>query len=351
MVWADFYRDNKSAAARLAASYTDEQRISQLFLVNLGGNSYFRLREQDSSGRPAIPGGYLFFRGNIAATADGTAAFTKSIRDFCESRGLVPPYLAIDHEGGVVNRLRGILDLESAQWVAANMGVAEAEKLYASQGAGLKRLGFHLNLAPVAESATAVNRDFLGDRSFGGVRQAAAYSRAAVRGYRRGGVHCAVKHFPGTGGADPHTGLSDLNAGAKEMEEVYLAPFRALLAGKDAPPAVLMAHTRTAADPGVPACLSAHWVEKVLRGDMGFSGLVISDDIYMKALADNGYPPDKAAVAAIEAGVDVIMISAQTFLPAVTVIAQKAVRDPAFAAKVDAAVTRVLVFKMYVGLL
>jgi beta-N-acetylhexosaminidase len=135
------------------------------------------------------------------------------------------------------------------------------------------------------------------------------------------------------------------------MEEVYLAPFREVLKGTDAPVAVLMAHTRTNADPGVPACLSAYWVEKVLRGDLGFSGLVISDDIYMKALADNGYPPDKAALAAVEAGVDVIMISAQTFLPVATVIAQKAAQDPAFAAKVDAAATRILVFKMYVGLL
>jgi beta-N-acetylhexosaminidase len=124
-----------------------------------------------------------------------------------------------------------------------------------------------------------------------------------------------------------------------------------VLKGKDAPLGVLMAHTRTKADPGVPACLSAYWVEKVLRGDMGFSGLVISDDIYMKALTDNGYPPDKAALAAVEAGIDVIMISAQTFLPAVTVIARKAAQDPAFAAKIDAAATRVLVFKMYVGLL
>jgi beta-N-acetylhexosaminidase len=231
------------------------------------------------------------------------------------------------------------------------MSPTEAEKLYAAQGAGLKRLGFHLNLAPVAESATDINRAFLDDRSFGTVSQAATYSRAALRGFQRGGVQCAVKHFPGTGGADPHSGMSDLNVSAKEMEEVYLTPFREVLKGKDAPVAVLMAHTRTNADPGVPACLSAHWVEKVLRGDLAFSGLVVSDDIYMKALADNGYPPDKAALAAIEAGVDIIMISAQTFLPAVTVIVQKATRDPAFAAKVDAAVTRVLAFKMYVGLL
>jgi beta-N-acetylhexosaminidase len=144
--------------------------------------------------------------------------------------------------------------------------------------------------------------------------------------------------------------LSRLDIAVAAAESTYLAPFRDLLTSADAPAAVLMAHT-TFADDDIPAGLSSYWVTDVLRGDFAYTGVVVTDDIYMKALADNGYPPEKAVAAAIDAGVDIIMLANQTFRPAHATLTARAAVDSVFAEKITTAATRVLTFKMYCGIL
>jgi beta-N-acetylhexosaminidase len=235
--------------------------------------------------------------------------------------------------------------------VAATHSPEAARALYRTQGAALTALGFHLNLAPVVEPLTPDNRLALGDRSFGPLPDALRYGDAALRGLRDGGLEGAPKHFPGSTNVDPHTGLPELAADADALSSIYTAPFRPLLTGEDGAAAVLLAHTRTALDPGVPACLSAAWITGVLRGDWGFTGLVITDDLFMAALTANGYPPDQAVVQAIEAGADLVMLSEKRIARPVAQVAAKAAADPRFAEKTLEAAARVLCFKMYCGLI
>ena len=112
-----------------------------------------------------------------------------------------------------------------------------------------------------------------------------------------------------------------------------------------------MSHARTTAvDVGVPACLSKVWVTDILRNEYGYKGLIFSDDIFMGALADNGYPPEVAAIRAVEAGVDCIMISEKRFAKAGKVLYNRAKEDSTFEAKIDQAVKRIIKYKIEAGL-
>jgi beta-N-acetylhexosaminidase len=346
--WAEFYQKNAKNARGKTASLGEIQKISQLFLINLEGKDSFRPVEFTPDKTPLIPGGYLFFSYNIAGSPEKVRAFTASIASYCRENAQFPPYLALDHEGGPVNRLGAFNPLDSARLVASKMSPEDAQELYRELGALLSSLGFHLNLAPVAEAETPQNAAFLKNRSYGDAAAVADYARRAVAGYRAEGIQSAIKHFPSSTNVDPHTGLPELNVGLTELERSYVAPFAALL--KADPAAVLMAHTRTSMDPDVPACLSRYWVTQVLRDRFSFTGLVISDDIFMAALEKNGYPPDRAVEQAVDAGIDVIMISEKRFLPALNVLAKRARVDAAFAQKIDRAASRVLLFKQYCGI-
>ena len=126
--------------------------------------------------------------------------------------------------------------------------------------------------------------------------------------------------------------------------------FRALVAKN--PSAVLMSHARVKGyDEKNPACLSEYWVTQVLRNELGFTGIIFSDDIFMGARADNGYPPDVAVVAAIQAGIDCIMISEKRIGSSVEVLCKKAKADVLFAKRIDSAVRRIIEYKIKCGFL
>lgn len=333
-----------------------EEKVCQLFIENLEGSADFVPAERTGalsgapkSGGPLIPGGYLFFAYNIADDPQTVIGFTDSIRAFCGARNLIPPFLAVDQEGGTVSRLRRIAGpLPSEEAVARRLDIASARELYALQAVQMRALGFHMNLAPVAEIRTPENEKFLSSRSFGGARNVAAYGAAAVSAFQDNGIGAVLKHFPGNANTDPHTGLPEI-ALPPEALAASLSPFRRLI--DLAPAGVVMSHARTSAvDPGMPACLSAAWTTETLREKLGFRGIIFSDDIFMAALSENGWPPEKAAVMAIEAGADCIMISEKRFAAPASVLIRRAEEDGEFARKIDAAVRRVLLYKMRRGI-
>ena len=157
-----------------------------------------------------------------------------------------------------------------------------------------------------------------------------------------------IKHFPGNTNTDPHTGLPEINYDMKKMEELLLPFYQVLRSG---PQAVLMSHARTVClDEGVPACFSEKWISLLeKKGD--FSGIVFSDDIFMGALSNNGYPPEEAAVKAIEAGVDCIMISEKRFIGPAKMLVKKAKEDPLFAERIDNACRKIITYKVEKGIL
>ena len=346
----------QAAIQKFIQSLDPVQRYSQLFLVNLEGNTSFSPVESFQWGelpeQELIPGGYLFFSYNVANSPQEVASFTASIQSWCQQRGVLPPLLTLDQEGGFVNRLRGVTSsLPSAQTVATTMTASQAQQLYALQAAQMKLLGFHLNLAPVAEASSEYNQQFLDTRSFGNLSVTEEYAIAAISGFQQEELGSVVKHFPGNTNDDPHSGLPEIALSQQALQELYLEPFQKIIStGK--PWALLMSHARTAAhDAETPACLSRFWVTEVLRQDFGYEGLILSDDIFMAALEKNGFPPEKAAIMAMEAGIDVIMLSEKKFGSVLRLFLDKSQKESEFKSLLDAAVERVIEVKIKAGLL
>ena len=321
-----------------------EEKIAQLFVVNISGGSTFVPVEEN------IAGGFVYFGYNIAQTPYEMQQFNQSVIDYCKTNSKIPPFITVDQEGGFVNRLRSLNGpLPSAQRVTERLNVNQTEKLYTLQAVQMKALGFTMNLAPVAEVCTPDNEKFLNQRSFGNLEQVLQYGGACIKSYESNGIGTVLKHFPGNTNTDPHTGLPQIKWTDQEMK-MQLEGFKALVQKK--PAAVLMSHARVDGyDEENPACLSHYWVTDVLRNELGFEGIIFSDDIFMGALADNGYPPEVAVVAAIEAGIDCIMISEKRIESSVKILCKKAAADSDFEKLIDKAVRRIIDYKLNCGFL
>lgn len=349
-------KDRDETLDRFVKEMPLEDKIAQMFIENLEGNKKFRSYETIGSmtgstdDKPLVAGGYLFFSYNIGQTKEEMQSYIKSIRDYCKQNEIIQPYLCVDQEGGWVSRLKKLNPkLPSNEDVAKTYDIPASYELYSQQALGMRSLGFDMNLAPVVEVCTNDNKDFLDGRSFGELNQVIYYGRACINAYENNGIATVLKHFPGNTNTDPHTGLPEITLSKAELLS-SIESFRELVQYK--PAAVLMSHARTSAiDSGVPACLSKVWVTDILRNQYGYQGLIFSDDIFMGALADNGYPPELAAIRAVEAGVDCIMISEKRFAKAGKVLYNRAKEDTVFEAKINQAVKRIIKYKIEAGLI
>jgi beta-N-acetylhexosaminidase len=252
--------------------------------------------------------GAVFFVHQNIGTAEETADLLRLFRV-----GATGPLLAIDHEGGVVQRLtraHGLTRVPAARDVAARMSPAEARSLYAQAGRELAERGFAINLGPVLDVDEPDNPAIgvFGRAYSTDPETIAAYAQAFVEGFASAGVLCAAKHFPGHGRAvgDSHDGAADISATWTEAE---LEPFARLLASDHAPPMMMTGHLRLdPVDPaGLPATISAPIVTGLLRGRLGYRGVVVTDDLDMGAVS-HIMGRKEAVVAAIAAGSDLLMI-------------------------------------------
>lgn len=331
-------------------SLPQEQAVSQIFLVNIQGNKDYSVVEWNRDGKPLVPGGALFFSYNLGDTVEESIEFISSIEKYCNDNSILRPYLAVDQEGGLVNRLRSLSSsLPSAQRISETLSPNQAKKLYSIQARQMRAIGFDMNLAPVAESLSEENKEFLDTRSYGDIPHSIAYAMAAVDAYQSNGINAVLKHFPGNTSTDPHTGLPEISYDKKRVDDEFLLPFYFILSSH--PSSVLMSHARVPSVDSVPACLSKVWVTEKLKGQLGFDGLVISDDVFMGALADNGYPPETAAIQAIEAGVHVIMLSEKLFGQVAENLLEQASKDMEFARKLRDAEKKVIEYKLKCGIL
>jgi beta-N-acetylhexosaminidase len=288
-----------------------ETMIGQMLLLGFAGSdsqapAAQRLARQVRAGEV---GGVMMLGHNVK-TREGIESLTRLFRDAAPA---LRPFIAADQEGGAVQRLSskfGYAKLPGAQAVAQAMSPEAARGLYAKAGREFAEAGFNMNLAPVADLHDARN-PVIGHwgRSYGTDPSVVArYAGAFVDGFRSAGVACVVKHFPGHGSSqgDSHKLLEDVTGAWRESE---LEPFRMLVRARQAP-AIMLAHLhlRKFSDGDAPVTLSRAAIERELRGDLRFNGVVMTDDLDMAAIRSR-YPLDEAAVRAVAAGADVIMLS------------------------------------------
>jgi beta-N-acetylhexosaminidase len=266
-----------------------------------------------------------------------------------------PPLIAIDQEGGRVDRLAAVRGVRPAASALAATGIDAVTAAGTEDARDLARLGIALNLAPVVDVEQVDNRQ-LAKRTFGRnpddvARLAGAYLEALQRD---GQVAGTLKHFPGLGGvaADPHDEIPRVTTDRARLDALDWQPYRELIARGDVA-AVMVTHVFVdAIDPRHPASLSPALIDGVLRGELGFDGVVIADALTMKGVASDA-PLGDVALASLLAGTDLLMGPASSGdVEAILDRLERAVSDGDLApGRVDAAARRVLALKARLGLL
>jgi beta-N-acetylhexosaminidase len=282
--------------------------------------------------------------------------FTAALQSLAHTSGRgIPFFIAVDHEGGSVYRFgNAATRLPGASLIGSRLDAGAGQEkiaaLYRNAASQLALLGFSLNLAPVLEPLNPGNNAFLGPRSYGTSPQTAAWAGGImIRAMRDAGVLAAAKHFPGTGDADPHRGLPRLGFDMSSPEAPGLLAFREAVR-EQALAALMVSHViAPALDPEQPVTFSAPAQSGFLRERMRFQGIVLTDDINMKAVT-LGRSPEAAAVMAVAAGADMIMYLDE-YAGNIRSALVEAVRDGSLpAARLIEAVTRILEQKIAFGL-
>jgi beta-N-acetylhexosaminidase len=224
-----------------------------------------------------------------------------------------PLFVSVDAEGGLINRLKskyGFLPIMSAKEMGAGEGTStttnEAKKLSLE----LKELGFNMNFAPVVDVDVNPENPVIGglERSFSSdPNNVVAQAKAFIEEQRKNDIISVAKHFPGHGSSesDSHLGLVDITRTYKNEE---LIPYEELQK-EGVLDVVMTAHiVNTNIDKDYPATLSPNFLQEILRKEIGFKGVIVSDDMQMNAIASN-YGFDESVVRAINAGCDILIIS------------------------------------------
>lgn len=253
----------------------------------------------------------LVREGAVAGMAPSGRVSASEAAELVDLRAADVPYgvlVAADEEGGRVQRFADVVGaLPSAAEMARTMTPDEVEAMFADHGRKLRAAGVDVAFAPVVDVGAG---PAIGDRSFGDdPAVVTAYGAAVVEGYQAAGVMPVLKHFPGHGraSADTHDGAAGVPP-LDELRAVDLVPFEALVDG-DGPLGVMVGHLEVPGlTDGVPASLSSAAIDGLLRGELGFEGLVVSDALGMGAIAQR-YSGGDAAVRFLVAGGDLAIVS------------------------------------------
>ncbi len=333
----------------LLARMDTRQKAAQLLLVGFPGN--VPTAELTRFLQEGPVGGVLLYGRNVESPEQLQALISTLQRAAAEGASGVPLLVAVDQEGGDVRRIReGVPDVPGARAAASTLTTDEVRDLSRRQAEALLRLGINTNLAPVAD-VVGDPSSFLYQRSYGGDPElVSGYVSAVVEGQGAAGLISVVKHFPGHGAAtgDSHLGQALSTLGPEEFRDVHLRPFEAAL--RAGAPAVLVSHlvAEGLGETG-PSTLSTRVIEGLLRAELGFMGVVMTDDMEMAGLPEGG----AAAAEAVRAGADLVIVghtgAEQRAALEALVAAAESGRLPA--ARLDGAVERVLRLKSEYGLL
>lgn len=292
---------------------TLEWKIGQMLVVGFGPGEA-GLASLARTVDATLAGNIILFSRNTPDAA-ATAATVARAASIVRSATGAAPLVAIDQEGGIVMRLRkGVVPIpgamaQAAAFLGGGASLADIEHLGAACGADLAAAGVNWNLAPVVDVNVNPKNPVIGVRSYGeNPALVADLAAAFARGLHSAGVMATAKHFPGHGDTtvDSHLSLPLIPHDLARLESVELLPFRRLIA--EGVGSVMTAHARfPAVEPdALPATLSPKVIRGLLREKLGYRGLVCSDCMEMKAIAERF---DDPYVMAVKAGIDLILIS------------------------------------------
>jgi beta-N-acetylhexosaminidase len=348
-----------------------EQKIAQLFVVSVWGKSADEVHPTNQTnygvGTPAQViekygvGGVIYFNNSGTDNVDNPAqmaAFSNGLqRAAIRHNTHLPLIVAIDQEGGNVTRLEApATEFPASMAIGAGRSVTDAKALATVNGRELRAMGINQNFAPVADVNSNPANPVIGARSFSSHPDlAGTMVTAEIEGYQEGGranqtVSSSAKHFPGHGDAstDSHTGLPNIGRTEAEWRATDMPPFKAAIrAGIDS---IMTAHIQVPSlDPsGVPATLSKPILTGLLRNELKYKGVIVTDSLGMGGA--NVFPPEEIPVMALEAGVDQLLMppNLQVALDAVTAAVDSGRLSER---RIDQSVLRILLLKLKRGIL
>lgn len=290
------------------------------------------------------PAGVILFARNITATKQ-THSLLRACRDLVKT----PIFSCVDMEGGIVDRLKNVVAPAPAVEIVAATGDPKIFRNHGKIiGESVRALGFNTDFAPVFDLGLPASKKVLGSRTASAdPTKVIEYARAFLAGLKSAGVLGCGKHFPGLGEAnlDSHHELPIVQKDWKKLWNQDLLPYRKLRAQL---PFVMVAH---AAYPGVthdhrPASLSQQWISDILRKEIGYKGLIVSDDLDMGGVLAAA-SVEKAAIETLRAGADMFLVCQreENALRAYQAVVREAEHDGEFAWRVTQAAQRVLAFK------
>lgn len=305
----------------MAEDITDEMslknKIGQLFMVSL-----YSLDQADSKNQTKITsemketlkkypvGGVVLFSKNMK-----TDKQTRQLISDLQDASYVPLFVAVDEEGGEVSRVASndkmnVTHYPSARKIGETYDDQQIEDMGKNQSKELKALGFNMNFAPVADVLTNADNIEIGDRSFGSdAGKVADIISTLVKSMQKQQISATLKHFPGSGdtNGDTHTGSIKTEQSIQELRKTDFLPFQAGIKAKT--DAIMVSHLMLAnvTDEEEPSSLSKRVVTDILRKELEYDGMIITDAMNMKSITDN-YSAGEAAVKAIQAGNDIVVM-------------------------------------------
>lgn len=305
-------------AAQIVSGMTLEEKVAQMFFITpealTGYGQVTVAGDATNEAYQKYPVGGLIYNSQNLVDIDQTKTMMAKMQQYADSRISLPVFLGVDEEGGSVTRIAsneayGITNVSNMSDIGATGDTQNAYQAGVTIGTYLSDLGFNLDFAPVADVLT-VSDSVIGNRSFGTDSElVASMALSELQGLESMGIQGVMKHFPGHGGVsgDSHSGAVSTDKSLEELFASELVPFqRAIDGGAEF---LMVGHIAAPNVTGddTPASLSKVMITDVLRTQMGYQGVVITDAMNMTAITAN-HAADEAAVLAVNAGADMILM-------------------------------------------
>lgn len=311
--------DAFAKAAQYLKNMSVEQKVGQLFVVNLeqldsSKGSYYEWKKCSKKMKEAIKknsiGGVIMFSRNI-----GKRKQTKKLIKEIQKAADIPAFVTVDEEGGEVARIAGNPDMKTTKYPSMEDVGKKKDADYVNNmgktiGNDIKKLGFNVDFAPVADVKTSNLNLEIGSRSFGkDPDKVAELVEAFVKGIQSTNVSATLKHFPGQGSSKGDTHIENVNIDSSiaALRKVDFVPFeKGIKAGADF---VMVSHISVSrvTETAQPASMSELIMKTILREELGFEGVIITDAMDMASITDK-YSSEEAALGAFEAGADIILM-------------------------------------------
>lgn len=311
--------ENKTEAEKILESMTLEEKAAQIFFVTpediTGVDTATVAGDATRQALETYPvGGIVYFSKNILEP-EQTRSMLGNTWEYSQEVMKIPVWLGVDEEGGQVARVAEnpqfqVTRYDSMRSIGDTGDPEQAYEAGETIASYLKDLGFNMDFAPDADVISNPQNTVIGDRSFGTDPDLVGEMTAdAVAGFQDQGISACIKHFPGHGQTegDTHEGYAYTEKTLEEMRNSDLIPFqKGIKAGTDF---VMVSHISApnAVSQDLPASLSSEFITDLLRGKMGYDGIIITDAMNMGAITDR-YDSAQAAVMAFQAGADMILM-------------------------------------------